>query len=191
MNLQYSDSILVWESNRVRPRPEVIEIKEFRDLWAKVRKVDGDSDGRKKLQNIREFTWIFHTVSHKSPYIQYEESIRSDQVKKEVFGNLEWEPDELVLAAREKYIELIKSPVIKLLDASLNTLNKTATYLNNVDYDVKSEIGQVYTVRDVLSAIGNIGKLYDSLEILREKVAKEEETGGAIRAGVLLNEFSR
>lgn len=192
MNLQLSDSVLIWEGKKVRPRPECLEIAEFKALWSKVRKVKGDSDGRRKLRNIQEFAYVFHVVSHKSPYAQYEDTVRAEQVKVEVFGeDSDWEPDELVNHTLTKYRELIKSPVIRLLDSALNTLARTSTYLDSVDYNEKSPAGQVYTVKDVLGAMAQIGKMLDSLQILREKAAKEEETGSKIRANVIVNEFSR
>ena len=189
MNL--SDGVFKEDGNRILLRPEMMEIEEFKVLWQRKRGTEGDADGRKKKINKKEFSWIFHTVSHKSPYASYPDELRNLQVIASLFGeDSKWKPDADVIAARDKYIELSKSPSIKLLDAAIETINRTTHYLQNVDFTKMTDGKQVFTLKDVLGSLTNIGKVYDSLASLKERVEKEEKQSGVIRKGVEPNRYN-
>lgn len=162
------------------PKPEVAEIKEFSNLIDKADKPE------------RLLAYIYHMESVDSSYVKYKNQQRDKKVKKDLFGDKEWKEPEYVTEAREKYIELSKSPEELLLEDAIESIHTLRDWLQEFDPTERDENGKlVWKVKDYMRSMEKMPGLIDSLDDLRERVQKGEDSEGDIRGGVKLNQFNR
>lgn len=168
------------------PDPSIVEIKEFKELVKRKKLIEGDKRGDKKLRNIRELAYIYHLCSHKSPYAQFDESIREKEVIDAIFRDEEWKPDEVVLAAKKKYIELNKTHSLLILESAYEAVHKLIKYFKEVNLvGEESE-----SAKDLISNLANVGKVVEGLDKLKEQVEKDMAGNNKNRKAVITNEFS-
>jgi len=185
--------LLVLEDDlRAYPSPEAAMIPEFKALIRRDRGSPGDSQGKKKQKAAREFAYIYHICSHESPYRSYEGEYREEKVRTDVFHDMpEWRADKDVKAAKDKYEELTDTELTMLLKGATSAVNKLRGYFETVDFTALDEQGRpIYTAKDVVSNLSNLGKVVEGLERLKEQVEKEELGNSANRKGVEVNRFS-
>ena len=109
----------------------IMTVKEFAAILHRDRGSKGDSQGRLKKTASSEFSYIYHLVDYKSPFNVYGEDEKIEQCKKNAGFPETWKPDEVVLAAIEKYKELQKTKSLRLLEAVSNSLNKAQKYFRS------------------------------------------------------------
>lgn len=171
--------------------PSLRYIDEFNKLIRRDRGSGGDFDGRKKRQATKELAFIFHMCHHSSPYQQYLEEERKERLGDDLFEDSDYEPDDEVVAAMKKFIELTRTPLSRLLDSAHTAVNRLSEYFNNVDLEQTDDKGQlVNKPRDVLASLSSLGKTVASLQQLEEQVAKEQAAGNKIRGNVSLTRWS-
>jgi len=198
INTQLSDSVFIIDGNgKVKLRPEMTSIALFKKIWTRDTGSKRDADGRKKYRAKMELSWIYHTVSHKSPYAAYSGENRDQVVMEAIFtlDGYKWKPDKLVLAARDHYREITTSPTIKLLNTCINTINKTGDFLDGIDFDLKKDNGEpifgLKSVKDIMNNMKQVADLHKSLNSLKDQVAKEEENRAGARRNVQTNKYNQ
>ncbi len=94
-------------------------IPEFKKLWMRVKKIKGDADGRFKLQNKREFMYIYfmQNISKKNPFRLLPENLRHKESVSSCELESNFTPDELLLRCCEIYTEhiLTYTPTLKFI----------------------------------------------------------------------------
>ena len=176
------------------PAPEAYHIQEFAILIRRDRGSSGDSQGRKKLRASKELAYIYNMVNYKSPYVQHfpDEKLRQIKVKLAIFGEEDWESDEVVEAALLKYSELVETPLIKMIKAALNSVYQMEQYFKEVDWEDRDHKGaMIYKPADVFQAIKNIPHAVEGLTKLQEQIEQEESASNKTRGNVQLNRYSR
>lgn len=185
------DLLILDDDLRAYPHPSIVEITEFRDLIRRDRGSKGDSQGRKKLRAVKELAYIYHMVDHRSPYSTYDEDLRREEVINDLFKDEDWEPDDTVMDAYHKYAEMIESPLVKLLKSAILAVNKLRTYFEELDFTLLNDKGYpVYSARDAINNLANLGKVVDGLEQLKQQVEKDQQGRGINRRAVETNIFS-
>lgn len=186
------DLLRVEDNLRAYPVPEMAMIPEFKKIIRRDKGSPGDSQGQKKQRAAREFAYIFHTCSHKSPYRVYEGDFRRQKVKEDIFHDMpDWKQDEFVRAAEDRFRELSETELVKLLQGAISAVNKLRGYFQSVNFtDVDEQGRPIYTAKDVVSNLANLGKVVEGLQKLKEQVDKEETGEIQNRAGVKTNTFS-
>lgn len=165
--------------------PTILWVPEFRTLW------DRDKSKHKE-QAVNEISYIVFLYDFRSPYMAYAATERESKIKRDYFGTDEWVPDDEVIAAISKYKELQSSPILRLLQAAMDSCDKMTDYLNSVDLTKRDSGGrQVYTVKEVRDTMKDIGDIVSSLESLKDKVEKEQTERGSIRGGTGVGMFER
>lgn len=183
------DRVLIQETpNRVRPCPELAQVTEFQKLWSRDRGSKGDNQGRKKLRAQREFAYIFHMYSYKSPYASIREEDRHNVIVTDIFPEDKWEPDDIVSAAALKYRQLIETPTLAVVRNGLEMLNTLSYSWRNMVIDGVGVAPKA--MKEITSAMKDIGPLIKSLKSLEEELSKEQEGKSNIRRGVEPNEFN-
>ena len=177
------------------PAAELVLIDEFKALIKRAkgtRGTKGDYRGDKKLRASRELAYIWHNLSHDSPYANYHFEIREERVRKDVFNDSpEWEPDELIDAAMAKYKELTNTPAVEMLNAGVRAAQKLTKFLDEVDLMTTDKHGKaVHSAKDLVTNLGNLGKVIDGLNKLREQVENETVGDDKNRRSVETNQFS-
>lgn len=187
----------------------VTSIKEFKALIVRDKGTKGDTQARKKLQALKEFTFIYHYCSYKSQFINFPEVERRFQALKnaELPTNLKIEEDEELIQAIETYIALQETPSLSLLlelKEGLHTARKVVKkvrqdlekMLEAVDLDElipdeetkgKKILDPITKITNRLNSLTDIGnKLPNTLETiekLEEKVKKQLADNPQLRGG--------
>lgn len=170
---------------KVIMNPTMLWLPEFKALW------DRDKS-KSKEKAAKEISYIVFLYDFKSPYMAYPSTERERRIIADYIRVDNWVPDELVLAAIAKYKELQTSPLSRLLQAALDTCDKMTDYYKGVDFSLIDNDGKpVYSLKDVSSAMKQIGDIVSSLETMKDKVEKEQSERGAIRGGSGIGLFER
>jgi|VirMetMinimDraft_7_1064189.scaffolds.fasta_scaffold05334_5 hypothetical protein len=150
-------------------------IREFKAVMSKLRKVQGDSQGRYKLQNKRELLYIFFMAdwTGANPYHSLTEVERHHKAVEAAGLERGYVPDEIVLDACNKYIELQQemSPTTKILVSLKRNMQQSSNYfeglaeenekLINVKKSLTLELGG-QTDATLLESISEINKMLQS-----------------------------
>ncbi len=157
---------------------ECLMIPEFKNIW--------DRDKNKNKENAKnEIAYVWFILDFKSPYLAYSESEREKTLIKDLFKKDKYKPDDLVLAAMNKYQELMETPVTRMLRSSLNVVNKLSDFLDNVDLNERTKNGSVvFKANEIKNTVSDLDKVATSIKSLMEKAYSEEESFEKNRGGV-------
>jgi len=164
------------EGGNISVIPEVLLIKEFKELWDRDKAVNKDSA-------YLDFAFIYHTMDLRSPYRSYTADERDDVVAKDIYGK-KHKKDNLIEDARKKYIELNRSKSALLLEDTYNAVDKLREYFQEVSLTKKDKNGKpIYSSKDLVSNMKAISDVIKSLKSLEKEVEKEKIEEFAIRGG--------
>jgi hypothetical protein len=159
--------------------PHLLVIKEFKKIWTRDR-----SRNKQKAQD--ELAYVYYWCSPKSPYRKHPNGERTERIKIDIFDkDPKWKPDQVVQDACAKYIELTTSIYMELLQDAIGAANQLRKYFQIVDVTQLDDKGKpVYTAKDIITNMKQIGDAITGLKKLEEEVAKEEaKTDSKIRGG--------
>ena len=156
--------------------PEALLIPEFKDLWERDKTKD-------KLKAYRELSYVYFTSDYKSPY---RSSLTEDRlhtvVAKDFMKDPNYEACPKVRAAIDKYKELQKTPSMRLLDASVQTVHKLTNYLQDIDLNERDKNDKpLYKLSEITSSLKNTGGIVESLVKVREGVEREVSQQATLR----------
>jgi len=112
----------------------ITTIKEFKKIVTRDKGSDGDADGRRKLQAIKEFTFIYHFCDYRSQFINYGnldreiEAIRNSDLP----PDFKYEKDSDLLEAVARYQSFQKSPALKVLEESREGLHSAHKVIKHI-----------------------------------------------------------
>lgn len=147
---------------------EALAIPAFKSIWD----ADKSKSKGKATDEIKYVAYLCDSM--KSPYKDFPEYDKEKIIKKDIFGDENWQPSECVKSACSKYLAMVETPVTRLLKASKSAVDKLALYLEAVDFDKLDSNGKPYSARDVVFNLGNIGNLVKSLNLLEEAARREQ-----------------
>ena len=163
--------------------PELKLIPEFRDL------ISSDKD-REKREALKVFAYIYFMYDYRSPYSKYSEEERSERLVRELGLGDKWKPSKTVIAACNKYTELLETPTIRTLRAIRDGLiasgNAIDMLTRNINNAVSDDEGVEDTVRLVTSLMGiadKLPKVVESMAALEDKIKKEQSSDTKLRGG--------
>jgi hypothetical protein len=158
---------------KVTISPRALLIPEFKTLWDR----DKSKDKDKALQ---ELAYVYYLSDFKSPYLlSLDLSLVAHTVAKDFMRDEEYKPDEKINEAIVKYKDLQITPSMRLLSASLTTVNRLTDYLEEVDLNERDDKNKpIYKPSDILNSIGG---LVESLTKVRDQVEKEITKAGTLR----------
>lgn len=146
--------------------PHILAIPAIKKIWDRD-KSRGKSNAYKEISYI-VFVWDFH-----SPYRDIFIDEREVLVKKDVFGDENWEPDKVVLTAVERYKKLQETPLTRLLEANMSNIDKLTEYLNTISFKDKSFEDASKTADGMMKGMERVGSIIKSLSLLRKQVQTE------------------
>jgi len=160
-----------------------LAIPAFKSIW------DADKS-KSKAKATDEIKYVaFLCDQMKSPYKDYPEYDKEKIIKRDLFGDESWQPDERVKSACTAYSNMVETSVTRLLKASKSTVDKLAIYLEGVDFDKLDSNGKPYSARDVVFNLGNIGNLVKSLATLEEAARREQSENSKVQGGTEIGYF--
>ena len=172
MNLK--DDLLHIRDNKVIPSAYALTIKEFKNL------------------SLNELAVVYFMVDHRSPFAVYKWEQRIIEVKNSIFEEeSKFKPSAKVLNACKKYEKLIETSAVRLLKAAMESIVKLEEYFRDIDLTILDDNGKpIYTARDLITNLSNMGKVIDGLSRLEEIVKKEEQASNTNRGGIEVNKYS-
>lgn len=173
------------EKTRVaKPNPELLMLLPFKELMRRLRRVEGDSDGREKLHNSRELAYIYYAVK----FCDTKED--EDKYKKMVGLPEDWEPDDVVKQAMDYYRETQYTPAIesvKLIKESIRNLN---SFISQANQQLKVlTIANGREVNEFLDVLDRLPKTIETLKKAESTLEREQEALAKGRKGRSLNKF--
>jgi len=160
--------------------PAASKIKEFEDVIEHEDKPE------------RIFAYLFHMYNVDSSYANYGSDMKAEQIKKDLFGDPDWEANEVIQKAEKKYEEMTTTPEQKMLEKATDTIYKLIDYFDEYDPKERDDKGKpLWSTKDLIRNFEKLGGVVDTLEDLRERVDKQEGASGDVRGGVPLNKFNK
>ena len=154
------------EKGKLVLNPTTLWIPEFKKLWDRDKKKNKD-------KAIAELSYIVFMYSYQSPYQAYSEGEREEKVRGDFLKDFpDWEPDEAVLAAINKYHELQDS-------ISLRLLRSTKLALETIEEYFKTANPEDITI--IVKNAKELGNLVQSLDKLEKQVQKEQLEASSVR----------
>ena len=173
------------------PTEEFFMIEEFKALYAlKYNEATGDKQGRNRLKGLAEARFIYFLCDHKSEFAKYSAEERKAEALSAAGLDPEYKLSETLEAAIKRYEKLTESRNLRLLKSANTAVDKLSDYLQSVDFNQRTATGQmVFDPKDLISNVGNLGKVIEGLDKLEEAVMKDEgseaSTRGAAEKGRL------
>lgn len=186
-------------------------IKEFKKILSRDRGSKGDTDGRRKLQATKEFTFMYHYCDYASKFGNFSEDdkLKASIVNAELADDFNYKKDEDLLSAMVKYKEMQESPALQLLTEAKEGLHhahkvvkKIRTYLEieleNLDLTTITEdleesdskkkkldpISKITnSLKNLMSLTNEIAPALKTLKLLEEEVKKELGDKTGLRGG--------
>ena len=156
-------------------KSESLYIKPFRDLWNR-------DKSKHKEQATNEISFIVFLLHPMSPYMAYPEDVRESIIKDDLFGNIDWEADDLVISAKNKYKEFQSTTNTRLLDSAKYAAEELSTYFRSVNFEIIDDRGKpVYSARELASNLSAIGDIVKSLSMLEKQVRRENIENMSVR----------
>lgn len=176
---------LRFQNNQViLERDEILLVKEFGQLLDLKRNIcKDDKTGELGIRTIKELTYIYLNFDWKSPYSEYSEEERREGAKSDS-GLTDAEiQDPTFIIACKKYQELQDTRILKVLNSSYKAVDTLRIFFETVDLtETDPTSGKpLYSAKDIISNIQNLGKMIEGLQQLEDMVRKEKEQTKALR----------
>jgi len=172
------------QAGKITISEDSLAIPPFKVLW--------DRDKTKtKEKATREISFVAFLCDYKSPYFEaYPEHLRMGVLKKDFFDDENYELDEILETAIERYREFRESTNTRLLRTAKGTAEKLAQWFDKVNFDDVDRDGRpMYTARDVSANLKDIGGIVKSLDVLERQVQKEQLEQSKVRGGSDIGDY--
>lgn len=165
-------------------------VPEFSVILHRKWKVEGDSDGRKKLMQRRLFGYMYLIFDYASPLLNFDtetrhqEALRMMKLKE---GDLQ---SEGVGAAMKKFEFFVEnsSRILKTLRVMYTVLDKMDEHLRTIDFTAVDKQGKLlYTTNSVIKSMKDMNSMYDSIQQLERRVMDDlKKEANTIRGSAIL-----
>lgn len=145
-----------------------LAIPQFKFLW------DRDKSKHKETA-MKEIKYVVFMRSFKSPYKDMTEEDRMMYLKRDIFGNTKWEPDEKVLEAMDIYRKMQETPLTRFLDANLKNIDKMTKFLDSMTFEGKNDTQAIKMLEGMIKANEKAGNMFKSIIALKKQVQSEME----------------
>lgn len=166
-------------SGEVVVDPSRLIVPEFKKLW--------DRDKTKsKQQVVKELAYIIfsYDLSADNPYRGYSASERDIALKKDLFGDVNWCPDELISDAINKFRILIENTYTRVLAGAMKAAEELAKWFSEIDADKVDDYGKsLFSATELARNLKEVGSIIKSLSQLEDMVRREQLDKTTTRGG--------
>lgn len=165
------------------PTDEFFMIEEFKELYTvKYNMGEDDKTGKLRRRGSCEARYIYFMYDHRSEFAKYSADERHQESLESAGLPLDYKISVKLQAAIDKYVKMLDSRNLRLLRGANAAVDKLSDYLNKVDFTAVDSNGKpTYDPKDLISNIGNLGKVIEGLDKLEEQVLKEEGSESTTR----------
>lgn len=173
------------EGNDIVLDPQVLGLPPFTELWNR-----DDSESKfRAYQEIKYVTFLCD-ISYDNKYRGYPEDEKIRVLKRDFFQDEQWEPDELVLEAIQKFKDFQHTVNSRLLKAAFKAADKLVEYFENVDFSKVDHNGRpVYSADSLMNNLEKLARVTRSLKLLEDEVLREQAEATLARGGSEIGEF--
>lgn len=158
------------EGNNVVLNPDSLFIPEFKKLWDR----DKTKQKNKATAEIAYIT-LKHNLSKTNPYNGYSDKDKEYKIKNDLFNDPNWEPDEKIKEAEERYKEFQQTHSSRLLKGARAAADQLAEYFENINFSETDNYGRPkYSAKELSSNLKDVSSIVKSLRQLQEQVEKEQ-----------------
>lgn len=194
------DSLLTIKGEELTIHPHALTIDYLRDIWkrdpgeSQTNKYSGKNE-RVKHKARRELGWIWFMEHWQSPYQVYsDEATKKERIKTALKMPDDWVEDDTLKKSRLQYAEdLINSnEFLFTLKASKRAMVELAHFLKDVNLkDLDNNGKPIYKPKDITSAIAEMGKAQQSVEIMEKAVKAAQQINNRVRGGGEVGDYER
>jgi hypothetical protein len=165
--------------------PDAAAIPPFRKIWER-------DKSKEKHKATQELSYIYFVYDFKSPYNIYPEEDRKIKVNTDFIKDPDWTPDPEVLVAIDEYKEFQRTYSMRFLESARGLADKLSTYFDEVDFNATDESGKpIYSAKDAVSNLKQVGDVIESLDKVEEKVKKEIDSKAKVRGKKIIRDRER
>ena len=163
--------LFVIENSAAKPNTETLLIEPYKTIWERDKSKD-------KSNAIKDFSFIEFSASKKksNPYAGYDDETRFEKLKMQIYKDVKWKPDNLILEGVEKLknYQTEGSPTYSYYLATLNAATKMKEFFNTFKINERnSKDVPLYKPNEIITAISNTDKVLQSLSLIKERVEQE------------------
>jgi hypothetical protein len=126
------------------------------------------------MREISYITFLFD-LSADNPYRGYTEYERDTVLKKDLFGNLDWEADSAVKDAIDRFKKLMETTNTRVLLGAKKAAEELAKWFEQIDFTKVDGYGKpIFSARELSSNLKEVGNIVKSLGLLEEMVRREQ-----------------
>lgn len=182
-------NIFLLENNVVKPTPESLLIRPFKQIWDRDKTV-------KKERAMKEIAYIEFMKSFKrsNPFIGYEDFDRHRKVCQFVFDDNKYVPDEVVQQAMKVYDELQNEGSLSLryYKSLVQGVDKLIKFVETVDLDERDLKGTaVWNPTHITNITKTAGDTLKQLNMMKEQVEQELYESSKTRGNREINIFEQ
>lgn len=171
------------EDNKLVVEPEVLTVSIFKKIWNRDR-------SKYKENALMDFTYIFYMGSFDSPIFFLPEDKRRDEILKYYIKDDEYKADKLVIEGIDILKSVNTTPAMLLLQDSYILVDKLRGYFTSVDFKELDDNGKpIYSAKDAMASLANVGKVLESLNKLKETIHKEISEASRTKGGGTTGDF--
>lgn len=172
--------------------PSTLTIECFRQLWKRLRPIDGDRDGRKKLYNTKELGYIYFTGKYDSRFKTLSPVDRDKKIKDLIGLSEDWIPDDLVKQCLDVWIDAQITPSLEFVSSLEGTISALAKYMNTVKTAISAgNLATVYpsTIKEIIAIIKDSPNLVNDIAKAKTVLQNEQEALATGRKGRKFNKY--
>jgi len=161
------------EKNKIVLNPDVLAIPAIGKIWKRDKTKD-------KAQAIKELSYIVFLCDFHSPYKDLRGGEKERLIRKDIFEDSKWKPDDDIRKAIDVYIRNQVTPSMRLLQSAKIAIEKVSEWFEKVDLAEEDVMGKLkYSANDVSRNLKEIGNIVKSLNNLEKQVRLELEESNA------------
>lgn len=169
---------------------EARTIKSFNEILKRLRKSDGDSDGRKKKRNEQELAYVYFQKCYDSRFKLLNKEEREVVIKKLIGLPDDWQPDELIKQAIEDYAVTQETPSLKLVEGIELSIVSLSQYVRTAQAQMPTAgLEGSRAVSEFLDILDRVQKTVETLRRAKDLLVREQEDGAKGRKGRTMNKF--
>jgi hypothetical protein len=178
------------ETKLPEPTPELLLIGDFKDLMKRVKRVDGDADGRKKTMNLMEIGYIYFSCTYDSRFKLMDVEERERKIRELVGFSHDWQPDDLVKRCLNIYADTQVTESTELVINLTKSIQGLVKYLANAQKQLPScTIEDAKTINEYLNTLDRIPKTVENLRQAKAQLDREHDALNRGMKGRTLNKY--
>ncbi len=187
--------VKLFRTNPETKLPEFTEearvLEPFKQLIKRISKMEGDTDGRKKLLNEKEMAYVCFSAKPDATlrYVTtYQDKV--DLLKMRLGLPKDWKEDELVKECITTLKESTWSESIELVDLAIKSALGIKSFLADILKNVETNPGK-FKIKDISElqvVYKNLPEMIDNIRIAKEKLEAEQESM-ITKSGRMISKF--